>query len=196
MDSVGIDEAGRGPLAGPLAVGVVRVPEGFDLLARFPGLNDSKQLSEKRRLAIYTELARDIREGILTATVCFSSAAMIDEKGVTYAITHALNRGIRKIAPEPQEVRVYLDGSLHAPKEYVQETVIGGDASVPAIMLASVVAKVARDRLMKKIDELYPEYGFAVHKGYGTKAHFAALEKHGTCPEHRQRFLQKFFEGK
>ena len=189
MNIIGVDEAGRGPLAGPVAVGVVAVKEGYDILAAFPGLNDSKKLSEKKREALFRTLQEEIREGNVTSVVCLSSAKMIDEKGIAYAVRHALARGVRKLLPDPEEGKVWLDGFLKAPPEYRQETVIGGDGIVPAIMLASIAAKVTRDQLMLKKDELYPVYGFAAHKGYGTKAHLEAIRLYGPCVEHRRSFI-------
>ncbi len=188
---VGVDEAGRGPLAGPLAVGVIAVAEGYDILANFPGLNDSKQLTEKKREALFKRLQEEMKAGHVRSTVCLSSAAIIDAEGMTFAIRHALDRGVKKLLPNPSDGKVWLDGSLNAPEGYEQETVIGGDGLVPAIMLASIAAKVTRDRLMLKLDEEYPQYGFAKNKGYGTKDHFAAIRLRGSCPEHRQLFLRK-----
>ena len=189
MKTIGVDEAGRGPLAGPVAVGVVKVLDGYDILAAFPGLNDSKKLSEKKREVLFRTLQEEIRAGNVEAVVCLSSAAMIDGKGIAYAVRHALARGVRKLMPDPEEGKVWLDGSLKAPPEYRQETVIGGDGLVPAIMLASVAAKVTRDQLMLKKDEMHPAYGFAAHKGYGTKAHLEAIRTHGPCEEHRRSFI-------
>lgn len=190
MVVVGVDEAGRGPLAGPVAVGIVAVSEGYDILAHFPGLNDSKKLSEKKREILFKTLQEEMKAGNVKAVVCLSSARMIDDKGIAYAIRHALNRGVRKLLPNPKEGKVWLDGSLKAPSEYAQETVIGGDGLVPAIMLASIAAKVTRDQLMLKTDATHPLYGFASHKGYGTKAHIEAIRKYGSCEEHRQSFLK------
>ncbi|KND51058.1 MAG: ribonuclease HII [Parcubacteria bacterium C7867-007] len=186
---VGVDEAGRGPLAGPVAVGVVKIAEGYDLLEVFPGLNDSKKLSEKKRELLFLKLQEEIKKGNVQAVVCLSSEKMIDEKGIAFAIRHALARGVRKLMPDPMEGKVYLDGSLKAPPEYSQETIIGGDATIPAIMLASVAAKVTRDRLMKKLATEYPLYGFEIHKGYGTKMHMLALREHGLCAIHRASFI-------
>ena len=115
---------------------------------------------------------------------------MIDAKGISYAVSHALARGVRKLAPSAAAGKVYLDGALRAPREDEQETIIGGDGLIPAIMLASVAAKVTRDRLMKKLASEYPQYGFDVHKGYGTKAHYAAIAEHGLCSIHRRSFLR------
>ncbi|MCI0597597.1 ribonuclease HII [Candidatus Parcubacteria bacterium] len=185
---LGVDEAGRGPLAGPVAVGIVRAPMSLDLVALFPGLRDSKQLSEKKREALYARAQEEVRKGSIAIRVCFSSERMIDGKGIVYAVKHAACRGIRVLASSPQEVRVVLDGALTAPKEYEQETIIGGDGTVPVIMLASVIAKVARDRLMKKLGAAFPEYGFERHKGYGTPAHRQAIQRYGLSHLHRRSF--------
>lgn len=187
---LGVDEAGRGPLAGPVAVGVVAVSEGYDILATFPGLNDSKKLSEKKREMLFKTLQEEMKQGNVKALVCLSSARMIDDKGIAYAVRHALDRGVRKLLPNPKEGKVWLDGSLKAPAEYAQETVIGGDGLIPAIMLASIAAKVTRDQLMLKTDATHPLYGFKSHKGYGTKAHIEAIRKYGPCEEHRHSFLK------
>jgi ribonuclease HII len=187
---LGIDEAGRGPLAGPVAVGAIIAEEGYDFLAAFPGLNDSKKLSEKKREALYELLLAEGKKGQVRAKVCFSSEAMIDRRGIAVAIRDALARAVIALSPEPSGVRILLDGALHAPDGYEQETIIGGDASVPAIMLASIAAKVARDRLMVKLAAEYPEYDFARHKGYGTKAHIAAIRAHGLCLLHRKSFCR------
>jgi ribonuclease HII len=190
---VGVDEAGRGPIAGPVSVGVVAVAERFDLLAAFPGLNDSKQLSEKKREKLFELLAEHARVGDVQFHVEFSSAAMIDEKGIVPAVRAALDIGVRKLLPDAGNGKVFLDGALRAPSEYEQETIIGGDGIVPAIMLASVVAKVMRDRLMVQgIAPQFPAYNFEKHKGYGTAAHYAAIKEHGLCPEHRRSFLKNF----
>lgn len=189
MKIIGIDEAGRGPLAGPVAVGVVMVSEGYDILAAFPGLNDSKKLSEKKREMLFKTLQQEMKAGNVKAVVCLSNARIIDDKGIAYAVRHALDRGVRKLLPNPKEGKVWLDGSLKAPSEYEQETVIGGDGLVPAIMLASIAAKVTRDQLMLKTDAMHPLYGFASHKGYGTKTHMEAIRTHGMCEEHRRSFI-------
>ncbi len=189
---LGVDEAGRGPLAGPVAVGVVAVQTGFDLLAAFPGLNDSKKLSEKKREEIFAQLQEEMRTAERVRAVVFlSSAEMIDAKGIVPAVSFALAKGVRKLMPDCTEGKVYLDGSLHAPAEYEQETIIGGDGLVPAIMLASVAAKVTRDRLMVKLGKESPQYGFEKHKGYGTALHIAAIKKYGLSPIHRVTFLGK-----
>lgn len=189
---VGVDEAGRGPLAGPVSVGVVIADTDYDFLTAFPGLNDSKQLSEKKREVLYVMLEEEMRAGRVRSVVQFVSAELIDRGGIVPAIRAAVAQGVRKLLPEPETGKVYLDGSLKAPPEYSQETVIGGDGLVPAIMLASIAAKVTRDRYMKKMALEYPEYGFEQHKGYGTKAHYEAIHAHGLSPLHRRTFLKIF----
>lgn len=186
---VGIDEAGRGPLAGPVAVGVARVEAGYDVLAAFPGLNDSKKLSEKKRDMLYEILKEESRKGNVYIKVCLSGERMIDAEGIVYAVRDALTRGLTTLLPDPAHGHVYLDGSLHAPAAYTQETIIGGDGKVPVIMLAALAAKVTRDRCMVRLGAEYPQYGFELHKGYGTKAHREALAIHGISPAHRRTFV-------
>lgn len=186
---LGVDEAGRGPLAGPVAVGVVAVEEGFDVAKEFPGVADSKALSEGKREKLFAALRDRVKLGDIRYTVEFSTAGDIDRLGISRAVELALYKGVRALAPEPDNVHVYLDGSLHAPPEYEQETIIGGDASVPLISLASIAAKVTRDRLMKQFANRYPEYGFEKHKGYGTAAHYAALRTYGLSDIHRNSFI-------
>lgn len=187
---LGVDEAGRGPLAGPVSVGVVKAPEGYDILAAFPGLNDSKKLSEKKREALFKTLQEEIKNGNVEATVTLVSAARIDGKGIAAAVRHGVDTGVRKLMPNAKEGKVWLDGSLKAPDGYEQETVIGGDGLIPAIMLASIAAKVTRDRVMLKKHDEHPLYDFAKHKGYGTKAHIGAIREHGPSSEHRKSFLK------
>jgi len=186
---VGIDEAGRGPLAGPVAVGVAMVKDDYDVLAAFPGLNDSKKLTEKKRDALYAILIQEAKAGNVRVKVCLSGERMIDEKGIAFAVRDALARGVKSLMPDPASGKIYLDGSLAAPKEYEQETIIGGDGKIPAIMLAALAAKVTRDKLMTKLGAQYPEYGFEGHKGYGTKAHMEAIRAHGVSSIHRRTFI-------
>ncbi|MDR3546767.1 MAG: ribonuclease HII [Candidatus Pacebacteria bacterium] len=192
MTILGVDEAGRGPLAGPVAVGVIAAAEDFDLLAAFPGLNDSKQLTEKKREELFVVLEEQVRLGAVAYHVAFGSAKQIDDEGITQTVQVGVWKGVRSLLPNPSEGRVFLDGLLKAPPEYEQETVVGGDGLIPAIMLASVAAKVTRDRLMREIAKRFPDYGFDQHKGYGTAAHYAALTAHGPCEEHRRSFLKRF----
>ncbi|MBP6860666.1 MAG: ribonuclease HII [Candidatus Pacebacteria bacterium] len=186
---LGVDEAGRGPLAGPVAVGLVIVEEGFDVALEFPGVADSKAISESKREKLFTLLEERARRGDVRFVVEYGEAAEIDERGIVPAIRSAVARGVRFLAPELSGVRILLDGSLSAPEGYAQETIVRGDATVPLISLASIAAKVRRDRLMLELANAYPEYGFEKHKGYGTKAHYEALRMHGPSVIHRRSFL-------
>ncbi|HVW71568.1 MAG TPA: ribonuclease HII [Candidatus Paceibacterota bacterium] len=186
---LGIDEAGRGPLAGPVAVGFVMVPKGFDVAKEFPGVDDSKKLSEGKREALFEMLTRRAERGDVQFCVRYGSHAMIDARGMTRVVRAAIGRGVRTLAPESAGVHIYLDGLLHAPVQYSQETVIHGDALIPIISLASIAAKVSRDRLMHRYEKQFPGYGFAVHKGYGTKLHYQILEKYGPSEIHRRSYL-------
>lgn len=186
---VGVDEAGRGPLAGPVSVGIVCVPEGYDLLAKFPGLNDSKQLTEKKREELFTLLEECVSVGDLTYCVRLKSARLIDSRGIAVVIKDAVKEGLTELLEDPSMGKVWLDGALRAPSHYEQETVIGGDGLVPAIMLASIAAKVTRDRLMVQLANKHPQYGFEKHKGYGTPAHLDAIRTHGPCTLHRSSFI-------
>mgnify|MGYP001475730735 CR=1 FL=1 len=187
---VGVDEAGRGPLAGPVAVGIILVAEDFDLLAEFPGLNDSKKLTEKARERIFEQVINLAEEGNeIQFSVELGSAKEIDEEGIAVVIKRLVATGIEKLFPNPGDGKVWLDGSLSAPVVYEQETVIGGDGKVPAIMLASVMAKVTRDRLMIELAQTYPEYELERHKGYGTKVHMEKLREHGLSDIHRRTFI-------
>ena len=186
---LGVDEAGRGPLAGPVAVGVVAVPEGFDVAREFPGVADSKKLSENKREEIFKMLKTRVAKGDARFTVEFENEKVIDEEGIATAVHRALWRGVNSLAPDSSLVHVLLDGSLKAPPEYSQETIINGDELVPLISLASIVAKVTRDRLMINLAKEYPEYSFEKHKGYGTALHYEMLKKHGLCDIHRRSFI-------
>ena len=191
---LGIDEAGRGPLAGPVAVGLVAVPEGYDVLTVFPGLNDSKKLTEKKREALHLILVEEAKKGNIRVKVCFGSESAIDTKGIANVIRESLARGVRTLALETRGVRIMLDGSLKAPEEYEQETIIGGDAKVPAIMLGALAAKVARDHLMLTLATEHPLYGFETHKGYGTKSHIEAIRTHGLSNVHRRSFCKSILQ--
>lgn len=187
---IGVDEAGRGPLAGPVAVGVVAVSPRLNLGRMFPGLDDSKKLSPQKREEIYIEAAGRARAGELAFRVRFSGNAYIDRFGIVRAVRRSVWSGVRALAPDPADAKVFLDGLLKAPPEYKQETVIGGDALVPVISLASVVAKVRRDRLMERLAQQYPEYFFEQHKGYGTRKHLTAINKFGLCSIHRRTYCK------
>ncbi|MDE2173248.1 MAG: ribonuclease HII [Patescibacteria group bacterium] len=190
---LGVDEAGRGPLAGPVAVGLVAVPEGYDVAKEFPGVADSKKLSPMKREKIFTLLEMRAARGDIRFLVEFEDAETIDKEGIAAALRRAVARGARSLAPNAALARMLLDGALRAPTDYVQQTIIGGDANIPLISLASIAAKVTRDRLMTELSVPYPEYGFERHKGYGTEAHYEALRKHGPCTIHRRSFLHLDF---
>lgn len=189
---IGVDEAGRGPLAGPVAIGIVAVPRGFSVRKIFPGLKDSKEISLTKREEFYKMLKERAKAGELKFCVRYSGAVTIDRLGLTRAVRRATWRGVRALAPKPAGVRVLLDGLLYAPKEYEQKTIIGGDEQEPLIMLASIIAKVRRDRLMCRIALRYPGYEFEEHKGYGTKAHERAIKKLGLSEIHRRSFCSSF----
>jgi ribonuclease HII len=202
---LGVDEAGRGPLAGPVAVGVVMVPDGFDVAKEFPGVADSKKLSEKKREEIFEAIIARVALGDARCTVELESAKAIDTEGIVPVIHRALARGVdtltQKLGHRVSKFytnigfHILLDGALRAPSTYSQETIIHGDALVPLISLASICAKVVRDRLMVELAKQYPEYGFEKHKGYGTKLHYEMLEKYGMCDIHRRSFTHLVDKG-
>lgn len=179
---IGIDEVGRGPLAGPVAVGVaVATPL---TIIKFKKIKESKQLSRAQREEWYEKICE--KESEIQFTVSFVSAQMVDKKGINPSIRSALARGLKKLSADPKRVRVLLDGGLRAPAEYInQETIIRGDTKETIIAIASVVAKVERDRLMLRMHKKYPAYGFDRHVGYGTRVHMAAIQKHGLSSIHR-----------
>jgi ribonuclease HII len=191
---VGIDEVGRGPLAGPVMVGAALVPADFDW-ALLPGVTDSKKLTEKKREAIFAN-ALDLQQaGKLWFAVTEESAAKIDAIGIVPSIRSALARALTAVVERsgaaPAALEVLLDGGLTAPAEYLhQQTIIKGDATEPVIGLASIVAKVTRDRLMIQFNTQYPGYGLEVHKGYGTVAHRAAIRERGLSAIHRVTFCR------
>jgi ribonuclease HII len=188
---IGIDEVGRGPLAGPVTVGVFCILEKDISLIESLHPKDSKILSEKKREKIAQDL-QDLQKQGLCKFVCISvSATDIDARGIVSCITFALNRGLEKLNISPDQTHVYLDGGLRAPNDYKnQETIIKGDQKIPVISCASIVAKVYRDGLMVEHAKTYPVYEFEKHKGYGTKAHCEAIKKHGVCPLHRLSFCR------
>lgn len=185
---IGIDEAGRGPLAGPVYVGVVMATASFDF-SRFRHLDDSKQMTETRREAVYQKL-QEMNSNNLITTATYSQAATVDSCGIEIAIQRAINRGLRRITSSIESTKVYLDGGLNAPQKFSQATVVGGDGKIPVISLASVIAKVARDRRMKRLAKQYPDFNLDQHKGYGTAAHRQAIKKHGLSTVHRKTFCK------
>ena len=180
----GIDEVGRGPLAGPVVTACVCIPR--DRLV--PGVDDSKKLSEKRREALYPLLM----EAAEYARTCFLPPSVIDEVNILNATYEAMREAISKLSRVPQ---LLLNDAVTIPGvEIPQLPIIKGDAKSASIAAASIVAKVTRDRLMVEMDKVYPGYGFAAHKGYGTAAHIAALKELGPCPIHRRSFIGKFVD--
>lgn len=192
----GIDEAGRGPIAGPVAVGgVVWEKDDSELAAKlkilFPVVKDSKQFSEKKREEIFSAIVALSKETTLRYSVALVSATAIDARGIVPAIRSGIVGVLEKIAHDPQNTHVLLDGGLKAPEVFVnQETCIRGDATHLPIALASIMAKVLRDRHMIALAKKHPEYGFEKHKGYGTKVHYVALATFGMTAVHRKSFLK------
>ena len=185
---IGIDEAGRGPLAGPVAVGAVMVPLDFDW-TQLEGVKDSKQLRPQIRERIFTEIQAFERRGKLKYAVRFSSSESIDRWGIVRAVRRALICALEAVEPDPAITTVLLDGSLYAPTHFIdQRTIIRGDETEPIISLASIVAKVTRDRRMEKLGESYPAWGFEGHKGYGTIEHRRVIARLGLSSEHRLSF--------
>ncbi len=192
---IGIDEAGRGPLAGPVAVGAVLMLQDFDWRL-LEGVRDSKKLSEKKREEFFARAVELEQSQTLRFAVATSSAAYIDRYGIVPAIKRALAEVLSRFEVEPKDCHVLLDGSLRAPAEYIhQETIIRGDDTEPVISLASIMAKVTRDRLMKRLSSKYPEYDFHVHKGYGTPSHLSAIARRGLSDIHRASFCSRLRVG-
>ena len=178
----GVDEAGRGPLAGPVAAGAVILPKDCRILY----LNDSKKLSPKRR----QELFEEIKEKAIAWNVGLASPERIDEINILQATYEAMAAAIRGLKVTPQ---VLLNDAVTIPGiDLPQVSIVKGDAKSVSIAAASILAKVTRDRMMEEYDSLYPEYGFGKHKGYGTAAHIQAIKEYGPCPIHRLTFIKKF----
>lgn len=179
----GVDEAGRGPLAGPVCAAAVILPEHLVI----PGLTDSKKLTDKRR----RELFPLIQEQAYAFGIGFASEAEIDEINILQATFLAMRRALEQLNIKPE--LALIDGNRETDFGLPVKTVIKGDSLSANIAAASILAKVSRDDVMLQLAEEYPEYGFDVHKGYGTKAHYEALRKFGACPIHRRSFLKKFY---
>ena len=174
----GIDEAGRGPLAGPVVAAAVILPEHFDLL----GLTDSKKLSAKKR----EQLFGPIRQQALAVGVGFVHAEEVDEINILQATLRSMCQAVSRLKIEPQYL--LIDGITPVPLSHPQQTIKKGDSRSLSIAAASVIAKVVRDRMMVVYDRHYPQYGFAGHKGYGSAKHRALIAEHGPCPLHRKSF--------
>ncbi|MFA6515378.1 MAG: ribonuclease HII [Candidatus Paceibacterota bacterium] len=198
---VGIDEVGRGPIAGPVAVcAFVCTITNYELLITNAKeklkikLRDSKKLSKKQREIWFEFLKVAKTDGFCDYSVAFVSPENIDKFGIAKCIQKALNSSLLNLIKtsglEPSSCKLMLDGGLYAPAEYInQETMIKGDELHPVISMASIIAKVSRDRVMTNYALEYPGYGFENHAGYGTKAHYDAIKKHGQTPIHRKTFI-------
>ena len=180
----GIDEAGRGPLAGPVCAAAVILPDGLEI----EGLNDSKKLTEKKREALFDVItARAEAYGI-----GWASEQEIDQVNILQATFLAMTRAVEALSL-PADFAL-VDGNRMPPLSIPGEIIVKGDGKAACIAAASVLAKVSRDRALRELDQRHPEYGFAQHKGYGTKAHYAAIKQYGLLPEHRRSFLKNLNE--
>lgn len=177
----GVDEAGRGPLAGPVCAAACILPRGLEI----EGLNDSKKLTEKRRDALYDVIC----EKAVAYGIAFATVEEIEELNILGATYLAMNRAIAQLSVTPD--LALIDGNRNAGIEMNSQPVVKGDSKCADIAAASILAKVTRDRYMVELDREYPMYGFGKHKGYGTKDHYAAIREHGMSPAHRPSFLKK-----
>lgn len=177
----GVDEAGRGPLAGPVCAAACILPRGLEI----EGLNDSKKLTEKKRDALYDVII----EKAVAYGIAFATVEEIEELNILGATYLAMNRAIAALRVRPD--LALIDGNRNQGIEVNSRTVIKGDSKCADIAAASILAKVTRDRYMLELDEQYPMYLFKKHKGYGTKDHYAAIREYGLCPAHRPSFLKK-----
>ena len=177
----GVDEAGRGPLAGPVCAAACILPRGLEI----EGLNDSKKLTEKRRDVLYDV----IKEKAVAYGIAFATVEEIEELNILGATYMAMNRAIEQLTVTPD--LALIDGNRNTGIAVNSQPVVKGDSKCADIAAASILAKVTRDRYMLELDKEYPMYGFAKHKGYGTKDHYAAIREHGMCPAHRPSFLKK-----
>lgn len=179
----GVDEAGRGPLCGPVYAAAVIFPDNISI----DGLDDSKKISEKKRELLFDEIC----EKAISYGIAFATVEEIEQLNILQATYLAMSRAVNQLSVKPDIV--LIDGNrippqISEPKRFI----VKGDALSASIAAASVLAKVSRDRELREIDKQYPEYGFAKHKGYGTKAHYEAIEKYGILPIHRKSFLKKY----
>ena len=177
----GVDEAGRGPLAGPVCAAAVILPAGLEI----PGLNDSKKLSEKQREALF----EPIKAAAKAYGIAFATVEEIENLNILNATFLAMNRAISQLFPQPE--LALIDGNRNTGISVPSRCIVKGDSRCADIAAASVLAKVSRDHYMLEMAEKFPEYGFERHKGYGTKLHYAAIREYGPCPIHRLSFLRK-----
>lgn len=196
---IGIDEAGRGAIAGPISVGAVLVPLDFDWREVFriiakkrqrPKLRDSKQLTAQQRDVLYEYIAA---HGRLRHAVALVGADAIDAIGIVNAAHEAAALALKELGASPERAHILLDAGLRVPDQWNQESFIRGDETIPAISFASIMAKVTRDRFMERLSEKYTAYNFAQHKGYGTLAHRKAIARTGFCDIHRTTFCTRIF---
>jgi ribonuclease HII len=186
---LGIDEAGRGPLAGPVSVGVVKISPKFNK-SFFKGIKDSKQLSPDERELWFSLATEAKKRGELDFKVALVSEKVIDRRGIAYALRLGIKRCLARLEASPED-QVFLDGALKAPPLFARQlTVIKGDEKIPVISLASICAKVIRDRKMIKLSKKFPQFNFHIHKGYGTRLHREAIQKYGLTELHRKSFLK------
>jgi ribonuclease HII len=177
----GVDEAGRGPLAGPVCAAAVILPRDIDI----PGLNDSKKLSEKQREALYDVIIRES----LSYGIAFSTVEEIEQLNILQATFLAMNRAISQLSLKPE--LALIDGNRNTGIEMTSQCVVKGDSKCADIAAASILAKVTRDRYMYELAREYPQYHFEKHKGYGTKLHYEAIREYGPSPVHRMSFLKR-----
>lgn len=191
---IGIDEAGRGPVAGPVSIGAVIVQDVFleDFLVCFSGVKDSKKLSPKKRELWFLQMKEAKKKGLIDFSVSLIKSGVIDNIGIAPAIRMGIQKTLSRLGHKKADTKILLDGGLKAPDCYKkQETIIRGDEKEIIIALASIVAKVSRDAHMIKIAEKFPKYIFEQHKGYGTAEHYKRIKQYGLCEIHRKSFLKK-----
>ncbi len=191
---IGVDEAGRGPLAGPLSVCALMVKDK-KVLRQFAGIKDSKQLTKKKREQWFEKIQEASRRGVLSYEVALVSHREIDKKGMALGLKEGVRRALSVFMRDAKDTLVLLDGTLHAPKDFPHQiTIIKGDERERIIAMASIMAKITRDRFMVELSKKYPAYGFDIHKGYGTVAHYEAISRFGISPIHRVSFLNRLQE--
>ncbi|MFA5838453.1 MAG: ribonuclease HII [Candidatus Paceibacterota bacterium] len=185
---IGIDEVGRGPLAGPVCVCSTIIPRNFKM-SIFSGVKDSKKLSAKKREEWFEKIKELKKKGLVDYKIAFVSNSEIDKIGITKSIQKAINNCLKSI--NPKTCKVLLDGGIKAPEKFLnQKTIIKGDEKEKVIALASIIAKVSRDKVMCEFAKKYPQYRFDKHKGYGTALHIKKIKKHGPCKIHRKTYIK------
>ena len=188
---IGIDEVGRGPLAGPITFCALAVPKNWEYKITELKPRDSKKLSPKKREEFFAVCGQLKKKGIINYSLASASNCQIDKKGLSFCIKKCVGECLKKLNLKYGEVLVLLDGGLKAPESYKnQRTIIKGDEKEPIISLASIIAKVSRDKKMVGFSQKFPEYGLEKHKGYGTKEHYKNIKKYGLSKIHRQSFYR------